>query len=132
MRRPVTCAHAPAPAGPYSQGIISAGPLVFLSGQLPLDLATGRVVAGSFGEQATRVFDQLGHLLTSAGSDWAQVVKLGVFLADLRDYAEFGTVSQRYLIAPYPARTCAASQLPPGVLLEVDCIARVDVTHVDP
>lgn len=125
MRHPVSSALAPAPAGPYSQGIVAAGPLVFLAGQLPLDPVTGAVAGQTFAEQAARVFDQLGHLLVSAGSSWSQVVRLGVFLADLRDYAALNDVSRRYLVAPYPARTCAQSMLPPGVLLEVDCIAQV-------
>jgi len=131
MRHPVSTALAPAPAGPYAQGIIAAGPLVFLSGQLPLDPATGAVVGHDFAEQATRVFEQLGHLLASAGSGWSQVVRLGVFLADLGDYAALNEVSRRYVVAPYPARTCAQSRLPPGVLLEVDCIAQVSVQTSD-
>jgi 2-iminobutanoate/2-iminopropanoate deaminase len=125
MRRPVSSALAPAPAGPYAQGIVAAGPFVFLSGQLPFDASTGALVGPTFAVQAARVFDQLGHLLSSAGSSWSQVVRLGVFLADLRDYAELNEISRRYVVTPYPARTCAQSLLPPGVLLEVDCIAQV-------
>lgn len=115
----------PAPAAPYTPAVVATGPLVFVSGQLPIDPATGRPGGGSFGEQAERVFIQIGALLEAAGSGWPHVVKLTVFLTDLRDYAELGDVSRRFLREPYPARTCAQSTLPPGVLLEVDCIAEV-------
>jgi len=125
MRHPISSVLAPAPAGPYAQGIVAVGPFVFLSGQLPFDAGTGALVGPSFAVQAARVFEHLGHLLGSAGSSWSQVVRLGVFLADLRDYAELNDISRRYLVAPYPARTCAQSMLPPGVLLEVDCIAQL-------
>lgn len=123
MRRPITTG-AP-PAAPYSPAIVASGPLVFVSGQLPVDPATGRPGGGGFGEQAARVFEQLTHLLVAAGSGWPHVVKLTVLLADLRDYAGFNEVSRRWLVEPYPARTTAQSALPPGVLLEVDCIAVV-------
>jgi 2-iminobutanoate/2-iminopropanoate deaminase len=123
MHHPIV--EGPAPAGPYSPAIVADGPFVFVSGQLPVDPATGRPGGGTFREQADRVFDQITRLLAAAGSGWPQVVKLTVFLADLRDYGEFNAISGGRLVAPYPARTTAQSALPPGVLLEVDCIARV-------
>lgn len=125
MRKPVQSDRAPASRGAYSQGIVAAGRFVFLSGQLPFDPETGAVRTGEFHEQAALVFEHLGHLLAAAGSGWAHVVKLGVFLADLRDYAALNEVSARYLVAPYPARTLAPAALPPGVALEIDCIALV-------
>lgn len=123
MRRSIA-AGAP-PAAPYSPAIVAGGPMVFVSGQLPLDPATGRPGGGSFREQTERVFEQLTALLSAAGTDWAHAVKLTVFLADLGDYAEFNAVASRWLVAPFPARTTAQSALPPGVGLEVDCIAVV-------
>lgn len=123
MHRPIVA--GPPPAGPYSPAIVASGPLLFISGQLPTDEATGAIGGGSFGEQAERVFNQIGALLAAAGSGWPHVVKLTVLLADLRDYAEFNAVSRRWLAQPFPARTTAQSALPPGVALEVDCIAVV-------
>lgn len=123
MRRPIA-AGAP-PAGPYSPAIVADGPLVFVSGQLPVDPATGKPGGGDFREQAERAFEQLAQLLAAAGSGWPHVVKLTVLLADLRDYAELNAVSRRWLVPPFPARTTAQVGLPPGVLIEVDCIAQV-------
>ena len=123
MHRPIV--EGPAPAGPYTPAIVADGPFVFVSGQLPVDPDTGKPGGGSFREQADRVFAQITRLLAAAGSGWPHVVKLTVLLADLRDYAEFNAVSRDHLGQPYPARTTAQSALPPGVLLEVDCIARV-------
>lgn len=123
MRTPI--AEGPAPAAPYSPAIVADGPFVFVSGQLPVDPASGRPGGGDFREQADRVFAQISRLLAAAGSGWAHVVKLNVFLADLKDYAEFNAASRAHLVEPYPARTTAQSALPPGVLLEVDCIARI-------
>jgi 2-iminobutanoate/2-iminopropanoate deaminase len=121
--RPISA--GPPPAAPYSPAVVTGGPLVFVSGQLPVDPATGEPGGGSFREQAERVFSQIDRLLRAAGSGWPHVVKLTVFLADLRDYAELGEVTRARLAAPYPARTCAQSALPPGVLLVVDCVAEV-------
>ena len=123
MRRPIVA--GPPPAGPYSPAIVATGPLVFISGQLPIDPATGAPGGGSFREQAERVFAQLGVLLAAAGSGWPHAVKLTVLLADLRDFAEFNAVARQHLVEPYPARTTSQSGLPPGVALEVDCIAVV-------
>src|SRR5688572_22792884 len=105
MRNPIVDDRVPRPRGPYSQAIVAAGPMVFISGQLPLDPATGLPTGGAFRQQATQVFTQLSHLLATAGSDWSQVVKLTVILADLADFAEFGDVSRGFLVAPFPART---------------------------
>ncbi len=118
MRTPIHAEQVPPPKGPYSQAIVAAGPTVYISGQLPAS-------AGSFAEQAEQVFTQIDHLLRAAGSAWSRVVKLTVVLADLRDYAELGEVSRRWLVEPYPARTTLQSALPPGVGLEVDCTALV-------
>ena len=123
MRTAIDDDRVPRPKGPYSQAIVAAGPMVFISGQLPLDPATGRARGGDFRGQATQVFTQLSQLLAAAGSGWAQGVKLTVILADLGDFAEFGEVSRGFLVAPFPARTTLQATLPPGVALEVDCIA---------
>ena len=75
-------------------------------------------------EQATRVFDNLSILLEAAGSSWQHVTKVGVYLADLSDFAEMNEVYQRYVTKPYPARTTLGCQLP-NILISVDCIAIV-------
>jgi 2-iminobutanoate/2-iminopropanoate deaminase len=125
MRTPIHDEQLPPPKGPYSPAIVAAGPMVFISGQLPLDPASGRPIAGDFRRQATVVFTQLSRLLAAAGSGWPQVVKLTVILADLADFAEFGEVSREFLVEPFPARTTLQATLPPGVRLEVDCTALV-------
>src|SRR5687767_11263215 len=111
MRTPIFDEQLPPPKGPYSQAMIAAGPMVFISGQLPLDPATGRPTGASFREQATQVFTQIGRLLAVAGSGWPRVVKLTVILADLKDFAELGEVSHAFLVEPYPARTTLQATL---------------------
>lgn len=113
------------PAGPYSPAIVAAGPMVFLSGQLPIDPATGQLCAGDFAAQAEQVFVNITRLLAAAGSDWSRVVKWSVFLADLGDFAGLNSIARRHLVEPFPARTTVQVVLPPRVLLEVDCIALV-------
>jgi 2-iminobutanoate/2-iminopropanoate deaminase len=121
-----TAIHGGAPpGGPYSPAIVAAGPLVFVSGQLPIDPASGQLCSDGFSEQAEQVFENLTSLLAAAGSDWSRVVKWSVFLADLRDFAALNEVARRHLVEPFPARTTVQVVLPPRVLLEIDCIALV-------
>ena len=124
MRKEVYTEKGAPPAGIYSQGIVADGPVAYIAGQGPIDPATGQRVEGGFREQATRVFDNLTILLEAAGTSWEQVTKVGVFLADLNDFAEMNEVYQQYVTKPYPARTTAGCQLP-NILIEVDCIAVV-------
>ena len=124
MRKEVYTEKGAPPAGIYSQGIVADGPVAYIAGQGPLDPATGQHVEGGFREQATRVFDNLTILLEAAGTSWEHVTKVGVFLADLSDFAEMNEVYQQYVTKPYPARTTVGCQLP-NILIEVDCIAVV-------
>ena len=124
MRKEVYTEKGAPPAGIYSQGIVADGPVAYIAGQGPLDPATGQRVEGGFPEQATRVFDNLTILLEAAGTSWEHVNKVGVFLADLNDFAEMNEVYQQYVTKPYPARTTVGCQLP-NILIEVDCIAVV-------
>ena len=124
MRKEVYTEKGAPPAGIYSQGIVADGPVAYIAGQGPLDPATGQRVEGEFREQATRVFDNLTILLEAAGTSWEHVTKVGVFLADLSDFAEMNEVYQQYVTKPYPARTTVGCQLP-NILIEVDCIAVV-------
>lgn len=122
MRKEVYTEKGAKPAGIYSQGIIASGPTVYISGQGPNDPATGQRVTGSFRAEAERVFENLTILLEAAGTSWAHVTKVGVFLADLNNFAEMNEIYQRYVTKPYPARTTVGAQLP-GIAIEVDCIA---------
>ena len=115
--------HAPAAIGPYSQAI-RAGTLLFVSGQIPLDPATGKLVDGDVGDQTDRVLDNLGAILAAAGTDYARVVRTTVFLTNLDHFA---TVNERYgrrFVANAPARaTVEVSKLPRGAMVEIDCVA---------
>ncbi|HRO62281.1 RidA family protein [Thermomonas sp.] len=115
--------HAPAAIGPYSQAT-RAGNLVFLSGQIPLDPATGTVVGeGDIEAQARRAFDNLKAVCEAAGGGLADVVRVGLYLTDLSQFAAVNAVMGEYFAQPYPARsTIEVSALPKGVAFEVDAL----------
>lgn len=113
---------APAAIGPYSQGKI-LGNLVFLSGQIPLDPATGAVVGDGIAEQTEQIMKNVGELLSAAGSSFDLALKTTCFLADIGDFAAFNAVYAKYFTS-CPARSCVAVKaLPKGVLAEVEVIA---------
>jgi len=115
--------YAPAAIGPYSQAI-RAGKEVFLSGQVAIDPATGVVVDGGVVEQAHQVMKNLHAVLQTAGGDLDNLVKTGIFLADMNDFAAVNEVYASYLSEPYPARaTVEVSRLPKDVRVEIDGIA---------
>ena len=115
--------HAPAAIGPYSQAISSGG-FVFLSGQIPLDPASGEVVAGSVSIQTRRVLENLKAVLEEAGLTLSSVVKTTVYMADLSDFTEMNEVYGGYFTEPYPARaTVEVKALPKGVAVEIDAVA---------
>ena len=114
--------NAPAAIGPYSQGYIVNG-LLFTSGQIALDPATGAVVGTTIEEQTHQVMKNLGALLEAAGLTYTNVVKTTCFLADMGDFAAFNGVYAKYFVNK-PARSCVAVKtLPKGVLCEVEVIA---------
>ena len=116
--------HAPAAIGPYSQALISGG-LVFTSGQIPLDPATGAVVAGGIEAQTEQVMKNLAAVLAEAGSGLEKAVKTTCFLADMNDFAAFNEVYARHFTGKH-ARSCVAvRQLPKSVLVEVEVIAEI-------
>ncbi|TZF90074.1 RidA family protein [Cognatilysobacter lacus] len=122
MRTPVHTDLAPAAIGPYSQAV-RAGDTVFLSGQIPLDPATGALVDGDIGTQTRRAFDNLRAVCEAAGGSLDGVVRLGLYLADLGDFAAVNAVMAEYFQAPYPARsTIEVAGLPKGARFEVDAI----------
>ena len=123
MKERVQTDGAPKAIGPYSQAIKVNG-LVFCSGQVALDPATGQVIAGGIREQTERVMQNLKAVLEAAGSSLDQAVKTTVFLADLADFDEMNKVYGGFFNEPPPARsTIQASRLPKDVRIEVDVIA---------
>ncbi len=120
----VSTDKAPAAIGPYSQAQI-VGNLVYSSGQIPIDPATGLIVEG-LEAQANQVFTNIAKLLEAAGSDMSKVVKTTVFIKDMNDFAAINAVYAKYFTAPYPARSCVeVARLPKDVLLECEVIAEV-------
>ncbi|MSV36074.1 MAG: RidA family protein [Bryobacterales bacterium] len=117
--------HAPQAIGPYSQAVISNG-FAFLSGQIPLDPATGQLVEGDVTVQTVRVLENLKAVLEAAGCTLASVVKTTVYLQDMGEFAKMNEVYGRYFAANPPARaTVEAARLPRDVRVEIDCIATV-------
>jgi 2-iminobutanoate/2-iminopropanoate deaminase len=125
MRQQITLPKVAPHKGLYSPAIIASGPLLFISGQGPVDLQTGERRLGSFAEQARLTFDNVTALLAAAGTSWAHAVKVGVFLADLNDFSQMNEIYQGYLTEPYPARTTVQAGLLNNMLIEVDCVALI-------
>lgn len=110
--------------GPYSPGV-DAGGLIFLSGQIPLDPVSGKLVAGGVEEQTRQCFDNAFALLAAAGLDESHVQKVTVFLTDMADFAAMNAVYQTRFSRPYPARSAVAvAALPLGARVEIELIAR--------
>ena len=118
----VATEKAPAAIGPYSQAII-CGDMVFTSGQIPINPATGEIEATTIEGQAEQVMQNLGEVLKAAGSGFEKAVKTTCFLADMADFAAFNGVYAKYFVTK-PARSCVAVKtLPKNVLVEVEVIA---------
>jgi 2-iminobutanoate/2-iminopropanoate deaminase len=123
--RTIQTKDAPSAIGPYSQGVVAGG-FLFTAGQIALDPATGEVVAGDVGAQATRVLQNLTAVLAAAGATWNDVVKTTVFLQDMNDFAKVNEVYSLALGSARPARTTVAvAGLPRGVRVEIDAIVKV-------
>jgi len=126
MKQAISSLDAPKAIGPYSQAV-RAGQLLFVSGQVPLDPATGQIVSGDIAAQTRRVFDNLGAVLKAGGRSFADVVRTTVFLADMNDFATVNEVYGTYFSEPYPARaTVQVARLPKDVRVEIDVIATFD------
>ena len=116
--------QAPAAIGPYSQAIDSGAGLVFVSGQIPIDPATGTFVPGGIREQTRQSLTNAQAILAAAGLGLGNVVKTTVFLADMGDFAAMNEVYAQFFTDPYPARSAVAVKtLPKGALVEIECIA---------
>ena len=123
MKKEVRTDKAPKAIGPYSQAVIANG-FVFVSGQIPIDPATGELNTGSIEDQARQVLRNLGAVLEAAGSSLDNVVKAGVFLADMNDFARMNAVYGEFFKTPFPARAAIqAARLPKDVRIEIEVIA---------
>ena len=120
----ISTTKAPAAIGPYSQAI-KVGGLVFVSGQLPLDPATGAFAEGGIKELTRQSLTNMKAILEEAGTSMANVVKTTVFLADMNDFAAMNEVYAEFFAAPFPASSAVAVKtLPKGALVELECIAQ--------
>ncbi len=120
--KPISTPDAPAAIGTYSQAI-RAGDTVYLSGQIPLDPKTMKIVEGDFEAQARRVFDNLRSVCRAAGGDFDRVVRVTVYLTDLANFAKVNEVMSQSFKEPYPARAAiGVASLPRGSMVEVDAV----------
>jgi 2-iminobutanoate/2-iminopropanoate deaminase len=123
MRQAVCTPSAPAAIGPYSQAV-TAGNLLFVSGQVPIDPATGQLVAGDIAQQTRRVFENLGAILDAAGLSFDAVVRTTVYLLDMNEFGAMNEVYATFFRSPAPARaTVQVARLPKDARVEIDAIA---------
>jgi len=121
-RQIISSPDAPKAIGPYSQAV-RAGATVYCSGQIPLDPATGELVAGDFEAQARRVFQNLQAVARAAGGSLDDAVRVTIYLTDLGRFPLVNTIMAEYFSEPYPARvTIGVASLPKGAEVEVDCV----------
>ncbi len=122
MKKIIHTDRAPAAIGAYSQAVL-AGETLYVSGQIPLDPQTMKMVEGGFAEQAQQVFDNLSAIAMAADASLEQAVKFTCYLTDLADFAILNDVMTRYVAQPFPARAAVqVAALPKGALVEVDAI----------
>jgi 2-iminobutanoate/2-iminopropanoate deaminase len=122
VKQEVRAAGAPAPIGPYSQGIVTSGRLLFVAGQTPKDPGTGTMPQG-FREQAELCLRNVKAIVEAGGATMADVVKVNAYLADLADFAVFNEVYATFFTQPWPARTTVQAVLPGGaVKVEIDVV----------
>jgi reactive intermediate/imine deaminase len=120
VRRPVETEGAPAPIGPYSQAIAADG-VLYCSGQVPLDPATGELVDGGVAEQARRCLESLDAVCRAAGTQLSEAARIGIYLTDMALFAELNDVYASFFSEPFPVRTTVGvAALPKGALVEMD------------
>lgn len=125
MKNVISTDKAPQAVGPYSQAI-KADSLIFLSGQIPLDPATGVIVGETAAEQAEQVLKNIGEVLKAAGASYPDVVKTTVFLTDINDFAAVNEVYKRFFTDKCPARSAVAvAALPKGAKVEIEAISEI-------
>ena len=126
MKKVISTEKAPAAIGPYSQAI-RVGNLVYTSGQIPIDPATGVFAEGGIKEQTRQSLLNVKAILEEAGLSMGDVVKTTVFMADMGDFAEMNSVYAEFFAEPYPARSAVAvKSLPKGALVEIEAVAMVE------
>ncbi len=122
MKKEIRSSGAPAPIGPYSQGVVSSGRLLFVAGQTPKDPGTG-TMPNEFRAQAERCLQNVKAIVEAAGASMSDVVKVNAYLADLANFSAFNEVYAKFFSAPYPARTTVGAVLPGGaVQVEIDVV----------
>jgi len=125
MAREIYTEEAPQPIGPYSQAI-KVGSFLFISGQIPINPRTGRLVKGGIREQAEQVLKNIRAIVEAAGGTMRDIVKVTVYLSNLNDFGEFNEVYSKFFKKPYPARVVIeASKIPRNALLEIEAIAYI-------
>jgi 2-iminobutanoate/2-iminopropanoate deaminase len=123
MKQAISSADAPKAIGPYSPAV-RAGQLLFVSGQVPFDPATGQMIEGGIAAQTRRVLDNIGALLKAGGLAFSDVVRTTIFLADMNDFAAVNDVYATYFSQPFPARaTVQVARLPKDARVEIDAVA---------
>lgn len=123
MKTPISTTQASAAIGPYSQAVEAAG-TVYVSGQLPINPATGQFAEGGIKELTAQSLNNIKNILAEAGLTMANVVKTSVFLADMNDFADMNEVYAQFFEAPFPARSAVAVKtLPKNARIEIECIA---------
>lgn len=123
MKKVISTPKAPAAIGPYSQAI-QVGNLIYTSGQIPIDPATGQLVEGGIKEQTRQSLSNIQAILQEAGLTMASVVKTTVFMANMADFAEMNSVYAEFFTEPYPARSAVAVKtLPKNALVEIEVVA---------
>ncbi len=122
QRKIIQTAQAPKAIGTYSQAV-RVGDTVYVSGQIPLDPASGQLLSGDIEAEIRRVFDNLGAIAQAAGGSLASVVKLNVFLTDLSHFPKVNEIMATYFTEPYPARAAVGvAALPRGARVEMECV----------
>lgn len=119
----ISAKNAPAAIGPYSQAV-KCGNMIYTSGAIPVDPATGNVVEGGVADQAEQALKNLSEILKAAGTSFDKVVKTTVFIKDMNDFGAINEVYKKYFTVDFPARSCVeVARLPKDVLIEIECIA---------
>ena len=126
MKKVISTTNAPSAIGPYSQAI-QVGNLVYTSGQIPIDPATGAFAEGGIKEQTRQSLLNVQAILKEAGTSMEKVIKTTVFMADMNDFAAMNTVYAEFFTEPFPARSAVAVKtLPKGALVEIEVVAEID------
>lgn len=123
MRQSIQAPGTMAPASPYSQANVATGKTVYVSGQVSNDLATGKAVPGNIRVQTEQVINNLKTVLAASGASLSDVVRCGVYLTDMNNFAEMNAIYREHFSAPFPSRSTIECGLAPGYIIEIDCVA---------